>query len=478
MITVKLRTAIAVTLALSSCLPAGAQASDAQDLAEVRQMIQQMKQQYEARIEALEARVRTAEQKAASARQPDTRPETQISERASQVSAPARTGDNSFNPAISFVLQSGVATYSLDPDDYHMDGLPLGGEAGLHQEGFSLWETEMSASANIDNLFYGQATIGLHQHDNELEVDLEEAFVDTLSLPAGLGLRLGRFYSDIGYLNTHHAHAWDFSDAPLLYQAFLGKQYRDDGARATWVAPTEEILVEVGTELLRGGAYPGGGNTGDLGAVKHGFVHIGGDVAANSSWQLGLSYMDVDVASRTSGGHAHGTDDDEAEPTFEGDSQLSAIDLVWKSQLSGGRSLILQGEYFFRDEDGQVTVSEDAGDALFNYDGKQSGWYAQSIFQFAPQWRAGIRYDRMTADNDLAMVSNATGESNDDIFEESGFESSSHDPDRWTAMLDWSPSEFSRVRLQYARDNSRTESDNQFMLQYIMTLGAHGAHQY
>ncbi|MCB2263833.1 MAG: TonB-dependent receptor [Candidatus Thiosymbion ectosymbiont of Robbea hypermnestra] len=474
--TANLRAAIAVALAASSCLPANALASNAQDLAEVRQMIRQVKQQYEARIEALEERVRIAEQKAASARQTAPRSETQVPEVTKQVSTPTKTGDNSFNPAISFILQGGAATYSLDPDDYHMDGLPLGGEAGLHQEGLSLWETEMTASANIDNLFYGQTTIGLHQDDDELEVDLEEAFIDTLSLPAGLGLRVGRFYSDIGYLNAHHTHAWDFADAPLAYQAFLGKQYRDDGARATWVAPTEEVFVEVGAELLRGDAYPGGGNKGDLGAVKLGYIHIGGDIADNSSWQLGLSHMDVDVVSRTSGGHAHDTTT--TRPSFVGDSRLSAIDLVWKSQFPGGRSLVLQGEYFLRDEDGQVTVSETAGNALLNYDGEQSGWYTQGIFQFAPRWRTGVRYDRMTADNNLAMVSNATGETNDDIFEESGFENTSHDPDRWTAMLDWSPTEFSRVRMQYAHDNSRVKSDNQFMLQYIMTLGAHGAHQY
>ena len=140
--------------------------------------------------------------------------------------------------------------------------------------------------------------------------------------------------------------------------------------------------------------------------------------------------------------------------------------------------LILQGEYFLREEDGQVALSEDAGDALFNYDGKQDGWYLQGIFQFNRQWRAGLRYDRLSADNDLVMVSNTTGESDEDIFEESGYQSSGHDPRRWAAMVDWSPSEFSRLRLQYARDDSREVTDDQVFLQYIMTLGAHGAHQY
>ena len=149
---------------------------------------------------------------------------------------------------------------------------------------------------------------------------------------------------------------------------------------------------------------------------------------------------------------------------------LSAIDFVWKTDFSSGRKLILQGEYFLRDEDGQVTFTEDGDIALFNYNGEQTGWYAQGVFQFAPQWRTGIRYDRLDANNKLAMISNATAESDEEVFEESGFESSDHDPDRWTVMLDWTPSEFSRVRMQYAHDNSREESDDQIMIQYIMSF--------
>jgi hypothetical protein len=46
-------------------------------------------------------------------------------------------------------------------------------------------------------------------------------------------------------------------------------------------------------------------------------------------------------------------------------------------------------------------------------------------------------------------------------------------------MIDFSPSEFSRFRLQFARDEARfNEADNQVFLQYIMSLGAHGAHKF
>jgi hypothetical protein len=46
-------------------------------------------------------------------------------------------------------------------------------------------------------------------------------------------------------------------------------------------------------------------------------------------------------------------------------------------------------------------------------------------------------------------------------------------------MVDFSASEFSRLRLQYARDEARQGfTDNQWILQYQMSLGAHGAHSF
>jgi hypothetical protein len=54
-----------------------------------------------------------------------------------------------------------------------------------------------------------------------------------------------------------------------------------------------------------------------------------------------------------------------------------------------------------------------------------------------------------------------------------------HDPTRNTLMLDWSPTEFSRLRFQLASDKSRFGlTDNQIFVQYIYSLGAHGAHKF
>jgi hypothetical protein len=46
-------------------------------------------------------------------------------------------------------------------------------------------------------------------------------------------------------------------------------------------------------------------------------------------------------------------------------------------------------------------------------------------------------------------------------------------------MVDFSHSEFSRLRFQVNKDESRADAkDTQWYLQYVMSLGAHGAHAF
>ena len=97
----------------------------------------------------------------------------------------------------------------------------------------------------------------------------------------------------------------------------------------------------------------------------------------------------------------------------------------------------------------------------------QSGWYLQGIYQFMPGWRVGLRTERLNPDTPDYGLNAA-------VFANSGYQ-----PSKNTLMLDFNPSEFSRVRLQLAQDKSREGlTDNQVFLQYQTSLGAHGAHSY
>nr|VFJ54681.1 MAG: hypothetical protein BECKDK2373C_GA0170839_104416 [Candidatus Kentron sp. DK] len=463
-------------------------ATGANDIADLKRALADMRQQYEARIDALEVRIRRAEVKAASAETRASGNAARIEAQAEQTTyaaqAPVPTGGaqsraNAFNPAISLVLQGTGAAYSRNPDDWHLPGFQAGGEAGLKSEGLSLDETELTASASVDNWFYGQATLGLHQHEGETEVHVEEAFLDSLSLPGGLGVRLGRFFPEVGYGNTKHAHAWDFVDAPLTGQAFLGKQYHDDGVRLSWLAPVDNYL-EFGVEALRGEEFPAsGGSDQILGGAQNWFARFGADVGTDHSFLVGLSHLRAKPEGRSSG-HSH--EGGEETFAFTGDSNLTAASLVWKWAPEGNtryRNLVLQGEYFHRDEEGRIDFENDTGTALLPYDGTQRGAYVQGVYQFLPGWRAGVRYDRLWTDNELRVAGgNTSGETADDLMEESGL-LGEHDPHRWTLMTDYSNSEFSRLRFQYARDYSvSNDGDDQFLIQYITSFGSHGAHTY
>lgn len=376
---------------------------------------------------------------------------------------------SSFNPDISLIMDGRYATAS-NTSDYALPGFMLGGEAGRGDEGFYLGHNELSLSATIDDLFYGKLTTALADHDGATEVELEEAFIEASALGEGFALKAGRFYSAIGYLNQQHGHAWDFTDAPLVYRALFGDQLVDDGLQLSWLAPTDTYL-RFGIEALRGERFPAGGATDNGNGAYSYFVQLGGDMGISHAWQLSLSHYSADLEERVSGAHHHEEGSAEV-PAFTGDSDINALSIVWKWAPDGNSrqtNFKLQAEYFQRDEDGQITLQGSDPLETTRYTGEQNGYYLQAVYQFMPRWRIGYRYDHLEADN--------SGDDTD-VLQEVGLLSNGYTPERSTVMLDYSRSEYSRLRFQYTVDDSYEDSDQVFLMQYIVSLGAHGAHQF
>jgi len=157
--------------------------------------------------------------------------------------------------------------------------------------------------------------------------------------------------------------------------------------------------------------------------------------------------------------------------SFSGQSRLWVLDgiLKWAPNYNPTyTNFKLQGEYFRRKEDGDLTSGAAAQTGGFA--SVQSGWYLQSVYQFVPMWRVGYRYDRLNSGT--ASFSAPLNAADFPIL-------APYNPTKHTVMVDWSPSEFSRVRLQFAQDKSRSDvTDKQVFLQYIVSLGAHGAHKF
>ncbi|QSX29582.1 hypothetical protein JYB88_15495 [Shewanella cyperi] len=361
------------------------------------------------------------------------------------ISSAALAADPSLsNPALSLVL-----------DGYYQTAeRPMAERA----EGFGLGETELAISASIDDMFYGKATAVFEDG----EVNLEEAFIQTLALPEGFSVRAGRFMSDIGYLNNQHLHTDSFSDRPVAYRAFLGGHYFDDGVRLDYLAPTE-LYWSMGLEAFKGESLRAEDETGlrefdELGVLTA-FTKLGGDFDESSSWLLGLSYLhnrngsagphqEEAVAEDDHGGHQHSAG-------YTGENTLSAA-FVYKWAPQGNykyRHLTLSGEYF------RVNGIQDAEPDLRDY---HQGWYLSGAYQLSPSWSVAARYGELDAVDLEAEQLQKLKETE--------------------LSLAWHHSHFSTVRLQYTHQQGThfdaLSDDNILTLQYVMSLGAHGAHQF
>lgn len=446
----------AMIAALSSPMCAFA---DDNELGKLQLQVTQIKESYESRMQALEKRLEQAE--------------TKNTQSATPLAKPAAGSANAFNPAIALNFSGTMSRLSQDPELYRLQGfVPNGGEIGPGARSFSLGESELTLSANIDPTFAGQLTFALAP-DNT--VGVEESFFQTNAVFNGSNLKVGRFLSAIGYLNGQHAHTWDFVDAPLVYQAFFGGQYKPDGAQFKWLAPLDRY-VEIGVELGNGASFPGNDrHQNGLGAHAV-FAHMGDDIGDNASWRAGVSYLKARAQNRPF------DDVDQAGASvtnaFSGSAATWIADAIFKWAPDGNasqRHLKLQGEYVRRSENGNLSFDTlSANSRTDSYATRQSGWYLQGVYQFMPQWRFGLRHDNLSSGKPaIGLVSNGS-------LSMADFPAlQSFNPKRNTVMLDYSSSEFSRFRLQFARDNTRPGvTDNQLFLQYNMSMGAHGAHTF
>lgn len=457
--------------------PAAAAAPD--DVAELKAELEALK----ANTAALEARIKQLE--AAAASQPAAPAPTVAAATPEVVAAPAfpeppppppaAKGSNptAFNPQISMILTGNYAALSQDPNTYRVAGFipPPEGE-GPGPRSFNLDESELTVASNVDPYFFAQVTAAI-QGDNS--IDIEEAFFKTIALSHGFTIKGGRFFSGTGYLNEIHSHNWDFVDQPLVYQVFFGGQLAQDGAQLRWVAPTDYFL-EFGAEAGSGRAFPGTQRNSNALASDALFAHVGNDIGDSISWRLGASWLDQRSTDR-----AYNDVDEFGNPVtnaFTGTSKTWIADGTLKWAPHGDptqHQLKLQGEYMHRTESGVLAFDVTGQNLSDGYDSSQSGWYIQAVYEFMQRWRAGLRYDSMDSGHpNIGLVT--TG-----LLPLNAFPSLlPATPDRTTFMVDWSLSEFSRLRAQFAWDEARAnnEHDRQLLLQYIFSIGAHGAHKF
>lgn len=375
-----------------------------------------------------------------------------------------------FNPKIGLLLNGKYHKSSNKDDEFNPAGFQLGNHSHSAPQGFSLYESELSLSADIDDLFSLNSNIIFADEDGEDKVEIEELYAQTSKLPYGLSLKIGRFLPNIGYLNSNHLHSDNFANRSIAFRSFLGNHYFDDGAQLSWLLPTS-FYNEIGFGLFSGRNFPASSRDKNGTPVKSAFFKTGGNLL-NGEIQLGASYLSSKTG-ETDRQSIHSHDGEQEINAFSGESNLFIADLKYSFSLSDNikeNEIIIQGEYFKRNEKGLYYlehngVVEEEG----NVNTAQSGYYAQAIYKFLPKWRVGYRYSKLF------------GSKNKDIanFDEGILQHNNHRPSANTIMVDYTNSEFSRIRFEYENQKLQyNDSNDSVTIQYIFSIGAHPAHKF
>ena len=384
----------------------------------------------------------------------------------SSLTAPITIGGGKNYMNISFDGMFALA-YSSDP---HLDRVEVG-DHDPQQRGFNARNIELAFDGAVDPYFEGFANIVFKlDNDNNTDVEVEEAFLQTTSLPFNLQLKAGQFFAAFGRINPTHPHTWDFADAPLVAGRLLGPDgLRGVGAQISWTLPVpwySQIMVAM--QNGRGGTAYSFRNPGDDGIFfdrRTTDREIRGlqDFVWLPRWENSVDLSPTQVVLAGVSG-AFGSND--TGPNTR--TQIYGVDLLykWKSAKAEG------GFPFVKWQTEAMYRRFEAGhgmDDLFPVAETFHDWgiYSQVVWGFKKGWVAGVRGDYLhMTDSEFT----------------SDFERQTRS--RISANLTWYPTEFSKIRLQYNHDFfeenfflAGRDVDSVF-LQFEFILGAHGAHKF
>ena len=368
------------------------------------------------------------------------------------------------NPYISLTLDAKWYGSNLKSGTLDARGVPgfTTEGRGVHN-GFNLDSAEIFIFSPVDPYFDLYVNIPVTQDGAELE----EAYFVTTSLPEGFQLKGGRFKSNSTRLNSQHPHAWDFADIALPYKAFLGSEGigGENGIQFTWLPPLP-VYTLLGIE-----AFQGDSNTLLFGSDDNwsphaftAFAKVSVDTSDNSTLYAGPSVLF---------GSTNTSDILAPDPVtgnsfaLRGNSALYGMEAVWKWR-SGLQGVTVQGEYLYLVQNGDLTASDPSGApvSVSHLQRHQDGAYLQALYRNG-RWRTGARYDRLEIFGDIFTI--------DGVHQHFGPK-----PWRATGTLEFNPTEFSTIRAQYTHDRSDSGGrvNNEGLVQFIFTVGAHPAHTF
>ncbi|MEK6599052.1 MAG: TonB-dependent receptor [Deltaproteobacteria bacterium] len=363
-------------------------------------------------------------------------------------------------------------------DDEELERLQGGGH-DPRKRGFTVQNIELSLTGAIDPYLKGESHIVLFLDPitGETLIELEEVFMTTQSLPYGLQLESGHFFTEFGRLNPKHPHQWHWQDQPVINTRLFGPDgMRGSGFRLGWLMPfswfsefnlgIQNANGETMASFMANEEFFDERPIGNRPFVDRGvknlkdLVHL---ARLDNSWDLTDDVTMKLGFSGLYGPNATGAD---------GETYIYGSDLVvkWRpaDNVRGWPFLVFESEVMKRDYKAA---------AFFNYSNpsnnlpaetlKDLGLYTQLLYGFTPRWAAGLRYEYATGSGE------SVGGRDSDPFRD--------DRSRISPLLTWMPTEFSRFRIQYNYDRADHLPDKEAHSAWLgveFMYGAHATHSF
>jgi hypothetical protein len=223
----------------------------------------------------------------------------------------------------------------------------------------------------VDPYFKAEMVIAL----SDMQVDFEEAFLESMTLPAGLKLRIGKFKVPFGKWNTVHEHALPVITMPLSWERVFGEEgLNESGVAVSEMLPFLPTYHEIIGLVLNGNnsvAFNGTA-TRDLLYMAHlkNFFELGG----YRTLEIGFSY-------------ARGRNNADDTPKLMTNLAGANIIVQWKHSLFPlERALTLWGEVYHCRREAVDSVSAIKMNA-------STGFFVLGKLLFLRRWYATCLYD-------------------------------------------------------------------------------------
>jgi hypothetical protein len=352
-----------------------------------------------------------------------------------------------FNPAIGLVGESVLSYRSRGSKETGSDR-PGGFD-------FNQRSIELNLAGSVDPFARGYAVINASADPvtGEATAQVEEAALQTTSLPWNLTLKGGRFFAEFGRLSYIHDHELPFVNRPLVLDNYIGGESKTDGLQLNFLLPIPHYV-----SLTAGVGDQFGDTPNDVGNFRH-FKELNFWGRASTYFEL---TPDVSLETGFSGLYNPKTEDrggvfvqPDGSTLTERRRVVVGADVALRYQPLRNnqfRSLTWGTELLYSDNRYLDNPAE--GGPAFNRSVGSFGLYSYLAYKFHRQWIVGCLFDWMENPQNNADKSSA-----------------------YSAWITWAISHWNQLRLQYTHTThnalSGLRDDDAIYLQWAWIIGSH-----